>query len=226
MYIPYLLARVSARYRPNASGMSELLGYDYMGSAEFEFGAIPDANSRTRTAIANGESFSLVALRATPSKPAMEGRRFVQGQTMYALLRTSLLASYGASLNGEMQKVFDGKRQLKEFFGADQNFALWHDIKNDVYFSPNPTFLNLIYSVMSRPPEFSTTIDKELRVGDVIKIAVVLNGRSMKSVNDMHVKQGRVSAILDDTVIVKDRKPYRMPFVYILTHELEITEAP
>lgn len=223
-YLPYLLARVGVRHRPDATGLSELLSYDYMGSSEFENGNIGDSNQRNRDAIANGEQFVIVALDAAPKPGAGQGRPFVQGTRLHALLRASTLDAYGASLNDQLQAVFDGKRRTKEYVGADLNYAMWHDIEADIYFAPNPVFLNLLFSMLSRPKDFSKTIDKELRVGDQLSLAVVLNGRSMKSVNDMHVKQGRVSAILDDTVIVKDRKPYRMPYVYILTHNLEVSE--
>jgi hypothetical protein len=46
---PYCIQRAKFDSRPDNKGIDKLLSYDYMGSAEFEFGALPASLKRVRS---------------------------------------------------------------------------------------------------------------------------------------------------------------------------------
>lgn len=221
-YRPYLLARIKAFHKEHnfGKGLNEVLDYDYMGSAEFEFGAIGKSTLRCREAIESKRPFSLVRLSVVPRKP------FMQGDVLHALLPTENLELFGPSLSEGIQSVLDGKTRMKECMGEDLDFAAWHDIKNDVYFSPNPVLLNLIYSMLSRPIDYSATVGNTLSMGDVVKLAVLPPGHVKNTTVGMYVKEGKVSGLGERILTIKDYKPFRMPYVYILNATLNVEEAP
>lgn len=45
---PYLIQRAAFRNEPNRKGIDAILRFDYMGSSEFEWGALPDSLNRIR----------------------------------------------------------------------------------------------------------------------------------------------------------------------------------
>lgn len=51
--VPYLVQRCMFNKRESASGIDAILGFDYMGSAEFEFGALPKSLKAIREKISN-----------------------------------------------------------------------------------------------------------------------------------------------------------------------------
>lgn len=50
---PYLIQRAKFNYDPYRNGIDSILSFDYMGSAEFEFGALPQSLKRIRNKITN-----------------------------------------------------------------------------------------------------------------------------------------------------------------------------
>ena len=50
---PYLIQRAKFENRENRKGIDALLSFDYMGSAEFEFGALPNSLKRVRQNISD-----------------------------------------------------------------------------------------------------------------------------------------------------------------------------
>lgn len=48
---PYLVQRAKFKNRENRKGLDAILSFDYMGSAEFEFGSLPDSLQRIRAKI-------------------------------------------------------------------------------------------------------------------------------------------------------------------------------
>ena len=50
---PYLIQRAKFQDNPNRKGIDSILDFDYMGSAEFEFGALPQSLKRIRENMSN-----------------------------------------------------------------------------------------------------------------------------------------------------------------------------
>ena len=50
---PYLIQRAKFQDNSNAKGIDSILSFDYMGSAEFEFGALPQSLKRIRKNISD-----------------------------------------------------------------------------------------------------------------------------------------------------------------------------
>lgn len=50
---PYLIQRATFKYDPYRNGIDSILDFDYMGSAEFEFGALPQSLKRIRENISD-----------------------------------------------------------------------------------------------------------------------------------------------------------------------------
>lgn len=54
---PYLIQRAKFVNNSNGKGMDSILNFDYMGSAEFEFGALPQSLARIRKCMADYVQF-------------------------------------------------------------------------------------------------------------------------------------------------------------------------
>lgn len=234
MYAPYLLQRMSFRYAEQYKGlgMHELVNFDYMGSAEFEFGAVGACLSRCETSRRQGELWSLVALTCVPRRKSDAHRTaFAQGNILYALMRSATLETYGgpAGISEGIQRVFDGQRRLKESMHETGPFCGWLDIQNDIFIAPNETFLALVHSMLSRPMSFSHEVDRTISMGDQVDLAVIINGRTYKSVYGMRVRSGPVTGLMEDQIVIRhDMKSFRMPYVYLLSHPIQVlnpTEA-
>ena len=219
-YKPYLLHRVECHYDPTSVGLGALCDYDYMGSAEFEYGAVGRSATRTRQAIYADVPFSIVQV---PLKSAVVSRTGFIHREMFALMSGHKLTDVGhAFFVFQTQTLVAGKIHTKEDPQFDRNFAMWHDLEADIYFSFNRTFLELVYNILSREPDFAKKIGAQLSIGDTVTIAKVLNGKAIHSVDRMEKQTGKVVGILDDAVVIKDYKKYRMPFEYILTKEIPL----
>lgn len=55
---PYLIQRAKFENNNNKKGIDSMLNFDYMGSAEFEFGALPASLKQIRENVSNYESFN------------------------------------------------------------------------------------------------------------------------------------------------------------------------
>lgn len=238
MYKPKLLHRVGFRYSELHRGQSveEIVSYENMEAAEY-FGAYPQSEYRVRCELLEGVPYSLVILSCRPqTRLSQVGEQpeyqtlFVQGKRLYALLSTERLESLGGpeGISAGLQDVFDGKLRLTRPMEEHRSLCMWHDVQHDIYFSPNATFLKLIYSVLSRPVHFSSHIDNELHIGDPVELALIINGRSCKSVFGMNAREGFVSSLLPNQVSIRTHgKQYRMPYVYMLTHKITVSnESP
>lgn len=232
MYKPYLLHRVNFRYNElkRGQGLQELVDYAYMGSAEYEFGAVGQSLDRVMQDLLRKTPYSLVALDCMPSRysVALESSDapYAQGQRLYALLRTVALEAIGGpdALSAGLQAVMDGSIRLKEPMMERGPHCMWHDLRNDIFFSPNANFLRLVHSVLGRDPGYSFEIDNELRIGDPVTLATTINGRSYKSIRGMDIKSGKVCALLQNRVTceTEEGKRYHMPYVYMLDQVLPI----
>jgi hypothetical protein len=219
-YSPYLLSRIAVRWAGNLSGISEVCYYDYMGAAEYEFGSVPTSLARMRRTCAE-DIMVIWELDVAPRGGWKQG-----DDKLYALVAPS----YVKSLEKGAQSLTDGIRRVMNAGGCkmapmfDADFAGWHDIENDIFFTPNETFAQLLYSVLSRDVEYTKTIDKELKIRDRVGLATVLNGKSLSSVKKMGLKEGVVTSILEDTLSIKDYKTYRMPFAFIISRTAEVVK--
>lgn len=238
MYKPKLLHRASFRYSELHRGQSveEIVSYENMEASEF-LGAYPQSEYRVRRELLEGVPYSLVILSCRPdTRVSQEGEQpeyqtlFVQGKRLYALLATERLERLGGpeGISAGLQDVFDRKTRLTRPMEEHRSLCMWHDVQHDIYFSPNATFLKLVYSILSRPVHYSSLIDNELHIGDPVELAIILNGRSSKSVFGMNARQGFVSSLLPNQVTLKKHeKKYRMPYVYMLTHPIIVSnESP
>lgn len=66
MNTPYLIQRANFEKNKQGKGIDALLRFDYMGSAEFEFGALPQSLKRVRANKANYTMFQY-SLKSKPS---------------------------------------------------------------------------------------------------------------------------------------------------------------
>lgn len=218
LYRPYLIHRVECQYDPDSPGINALCDYDYMGSAEYEFGAIGRSTQRTRDAITAGEIFHIIKIPLLNPVTTPDGIH----DHMFVMVSDKNRAQYGVSFYDRIRDLIDGNVSTKERCSFDGNFAMWHDLEADIYFSFNATFLRLVYCILARDIHFAKHAHRELLIGDTLTVAKVLNGRALRSVNHMETKTGKIVGIIDNAVVIKDYKKYRMPFEYILTHDVKI----
>lgn len=217
-YKPYLLSRLNIRWSENDGGVNEICYYDYMGAAEYEFGAIGVSLQRARRVCGDGV-MAIYELDVAPRKGYQQG-----ADKLYALASPL----YIKSLEKGAQSLTEGIAHAMNAGGCkmppnfDGDFSGWHDLEHDVFFTPNETFAQLLYSVLSRDFGYSKSVDQELRIGDRVGIATLLNGKTGRSVKNMGIQEGTVAAILTDTLTVKSYKNYRMPFAFILTRIAEV----
>lgn len=219
-YQPYLLSRIAVSWSEKNNGLGSICKYDYMGAAEYEFGAVPNSLSRMR-AICAEDLMVIYELNVAPRKGWIQG-----ADKLYALAAPSFVQS----LERGAQSLTDGIARVMNAGGCkaapmlEYDFAAWHDLENDVFFTPNESFAQLLYSVLSRAHDYTHTVDKELRIGDRVSVATVLNGKTINSVKTMGTQEGKVAAILDDTLTVKSYKNYRMPFAFIISRSAEVVK--
>lgn len=230
MYYPQLITPVVFRYTEikRGQGLCELTQYETMGDPHYDFGAAGQSQLRTRLAIQDGEPFSIVRLTCLPAdfRDDQPHSAFRQGDVLYALLKTDTLDRMGgpAGISWSMQQVFDGKLELRKSMRESGHYCMWHDLQHDIYFAPNSAFLKLVHSIMGRLPGYSMEIDDELHIGDQLRIATIINGRSCKSIFGMNVRQGPVTSLLPNQVTVNaNNVKYRMPYAYILTSDISVS---
>lgn len=219
IYRPYLIHRVECHYDPDSPGMGALCSYDYMGSSEFEFGAVGRANGRVRRAIERGVEFVIVKIPLNVPVSTPWGKTH---DAIYALMTKYALDSFGvAEFQPRVQMLVEGKLQTKEHCDFGGKFSMWQDLEESIYYSFNSTFLHLIYCTLARDIGFAKKAHLDISIGDTLSVAKVLNGKAIHSVSHMETKTGKVVGILDNSVVIKDYKKYRMPFEYILTHDIK-----
>ena len=120
----WLIQRCKFENRDYKTGIDSILDYDYMGSSEFEWGALPAALKRIRMGI---ENYTYININ-------------IEGKDISVFCKISQVAEIEQYLN-ELAK---NKIQLKEFSAFDQyikgdghfsdRFDFWWDIDNDLMF--------------------------------------------------------------------------------------------
>jgi hypothetical protein len=126
MVTPYLIQRAKFADSPNKEGIDRVLTFDYMGSAEFEFGALPESLKRVRKNIADYMQFQYRFKR----HPAKEVTVLCQAY-QYEFIGTIL-----EQLSRNKLRLKE-RCDLSEFFNPEQKYSsndFWWDIENDWFF--------------------------------------------------------------------------------------------
>lgn len=208
---PRYVARVEAidpmDSRTNASRLQSFTSYDYMGSAEFEFGAIPASLYRMRLHIANNlnssgkDGMSIIRFDLT----AIAGK--YKDSNVFVLISDEKRLSYGDSLLEKLILLSKNKQDCKEHTKFDEYFQtkwpyhgneidLWHDIRNDVFFAFNEALLSAILAQLSTDISVINLCDlaPHFKIGDPVT-GVVCEG----TVNEWH----SVTGVVCDTTDVR-----------------------
>lgn len=123
---PYLIQRAKFENRPDKKGIDQLLSFDYMGSSEFEWGALPKSLKRVRENLADYVLFQY-SFKKHPAKVV-----------------TVFCTKEQQDLVGDiLEQLSEGKIRLKEYCDLD-NYVVpktkyrdndfWWDIDNDWFF--------------------------------------------------------------------------------------------
>lgn len=135
----YLVQRAKFRDEINRNGLNNILSFDYMGSAEFEFGALPKSLKRIRENIGEYSYFEIQLDR----------------YKIIVFCNKNLFAD----VKYEIVEIVLNKRNLKESCDLKYLFVkdlfckcyndFWWDIDNDfMFFKYNPTFLEKFKNVI------------------------------------------------------------------------------
>lgn len=123
---PYLIQRAKFKYDPYRNGIDSILDFDYMGSAEFEFGALPQSLKRIRKNISD---YCISSFEIKNKK--------------VCFFYSNKLIKNIKELIEIIDGLIDNKFYLKEYcdFGnwihskeETKNSDLWWDIENDYMF--------------------------------------------------------------------------------------------
>ncbi len=118
---PYLIQRATFRYNAEKTGIDRILSFDYMGSSEFEWGALPASLKRIR---AERDKYRTIDIS-------------IKGKTITVFTKDEPDMEY-------FNWLTEGRLHLKEFSAFDQyikgegyfamKFDFWWDIENDIMF--------------------------------------------------------------------------------------------
>lgn len=127
---PYLIQRCKIKDRSNKTKMvSEALSFDYMGSAEFEWGALP----RNTEALFHKRS-QLIVTPYTGVLPKNVKNLFILS-----------LPEQAEQYQSELSNLVQGKTRTKEYvfssFGDSEETEVWLDLDNQVVFATNQNIL-------------------------------------------------------------------------------------
>lgn len=131
---PYLIQRGKFQNREDKKGIDSLLSFDYMGSSEFEYGALPSSLRRVRENLSKYVQFHY-SLKKYPNKFITVFCRIEQEDFIGDIL----------------EKLASREIRLKEFSAFDSyikddgyfkdKFDFWWDIDQDWFFwKSNPEF--------------------------------------------------------------------------------------
>jgi hypothetical protein len=209
-YIARVEAVVPEQSHANASRMQAFTSYDYMGSAEFEFGAIPASLCRMRLHIANNlaatgnSGMSIIKLELK----AIQGK--YKDCPVYVLLSDDKRAAYGDSVLEKLTLLSERKLDCKEHTKFDDYFQtkwpyhgsevdLWHDIRNDVFFAFNEALLTAVLAQLSTDIAIThlSVLANHFNEGDAITGVV-----SGSHVPDWHTVTGVVCGSPDATHVL------------------------
>jgi len=127
---PYLIQRAKFikedEYSVNRKGIDKLLRFDYMGSAEFEFGALPQSLKRIRADIKNYVQFQY-SLKKHPTKVLTVFCKTDEKDEVCDIIERLALNEIILKERCDLPKFISGKSDE-----WDNDF--WWDIDNDFMF--------------------------------------------------------------------------------------------
>lgn len=123
---PYLIQRAEKKHNPNRNGLDSILEYDYMGSAEFEFGALSYSLKRIRS---NKESYNLYNEALVFNNKKIFFQIYTKEPKEVVLDVIKKLANNSLRLKE--------RSALPEYINKTQKYIIcnfWWDIENDFMF--------------------------------------------------------------------------------------------
>jgi len=126
---PYLIQRAKFENRDSKKGIDAILKFDYMGAAEFEFGALPQSLNRVRQNISNYTQFEyLFTSQPAPIKIVTVFCKKEQEDFVPEILEGLACKKYKLKEYCDMHEWLNGKAYLR----TTNDF--WWDIENDWFF--------------------------------------------------------------------------------------------
>jgi hypothetical protein len=154
MHKPYLIQRAKIRtpLAESDARLSKAVGFDYMGSAEFEFGALPQSIKRIG---ANFNQWQCRLVNEIKEKEktlrvycALDDEEFEQYKEY--LLQLRYPKQYGDLYTKESVNFEADWKFYSDFSRVD----FWWDIKNDVMFSFKKEFMNRLPSYVKNQYDY------------------------------------------------------------------------
>ncbi len=150
---PYLIQRCQIK-QPIAnrkSRLSEAVEFDYMGSAEFEWGAIPESLRRIDSNQADWK------MRLVNDLVVCEG--FGSTLRVWSYLSDDDFSKYAIYL----QLLRGGKLRTKEHprFQPNERTNFWYDIENDVMLGFEKNFMNRVGDYVANSVAFINRINRK-----------------------------------------------------------------
>ena len=133
MKTPYLIQRAKfitddeRKYVEDRKGVDKVLSFDYMGSAEFEFGALPQSLKRIRQNLSE-YGFCQIVLQKHPSKTISVFGKVNDFDEIESTLQ--------ALVDGKflLKQHCDFSKWVKDEINLYLNSDAWWDIENDFFF--------------------------------------------------------------------------------------------
>lgn len=134
---PYLIQRCKIKDRSNKTKfVSEALSFDYMGSAEFEWGALP-----RNTEALYLKRDKMVISEYTGSLPK-------NVKSLFILSLPEQVAQYQIELQNLVQEKTRTKEYVFSIFRDEEPTEVWLDLDNQVVFSSNKKFLTRLSTLL------------------------------------------------------------------------------
>lgn len=127
---PYLIqsARFDNNSSPSKTGIDTILSFDYMGSAEFEFGALPASLKRVRTSIDDYVQFQY-SFNKYPTKLVTVFCKKEQQEHVGNILEELAERKIQLKASCSIHSFVKGEEK-KSYFNSD----FWWDIEQDWFF--------------------------------------------------------------------------------------------
>ena len=146
MNTPWLIqrAKINKPLAPPATKLSDAVRFDYMGSAEFEFGALPESLRRIEKRF-ESSTICLIDWLTEDSKPLRVFSPFNDGEyNEYVDFLDRLRSSPLGFVRLKERSEFSLAERSSAFEKGDTSYLsnFWWDITNDVMFSFHKEFMN------------------------------------------------------------------------------------
>lgn len=125
MELPYLIQRAKFENRSNKKGIDQILSFDYMGSSEFEFGALPKSLKRVRENPSNYVQFQY-SFKKQPNKLVTVFCKKEQQEFIGSILEQLADRKIWLKEHCDLDKYIKGEDKYANDF--------WWDIDNDWFF--------------------------------------------------------------------------------------------